>query len=93
MLNKDGTSIYDHMNESHPISLPLDMELLARVIDSANYGSVRFLSAWVRVRKERHAERAALYRSRGDAKLADVIEKEGDILALAVEQLLRRGEF
>lgn len=42
---------YDHLNDTDPIKMTLDMESLANKVVSMNYGTHRFLSALVRARR------------------------------------------
>jgi hypothetical protein len=44
-------SQYDHLNETDPLRIELDMDELAQNIESMNFGTVRFLAALVRARK------------------------------------------
>lgn len=62
VLNKDGTSVYDHLNKTDPVAVVLDLDALAERLESRNYGTVRFLAALLRVRERLHAERVAKYR-------------------------------
>lgn len=40
--------MYDHLE---PITVPVDMDALAEIVENANYGTHRFLSALIRVRR------------------------------------------
>ncbi len=93
LLNRDGSSIYDHFNKSAPISVPLDMDALAETLEDANYGTVRFLAALMRVRKRLLAERIANYHLNGHHDIAEVVERRGDPLANAIKDSLLAGEF
>ena len=42
---------FDHLNESDPPTIKLDMDELAKQIVSLNYGTVRFLAALARARR------------------------------------------
>lgn len=90
---KDGSTIYDHFNETEPVSLPIDLDALAKLLESNNYGTVRFLGALLRVRKRLHAERIAEYRAKGHLDIAANVEREGDAIADAIESLLKAEEF
>lgn len=89
-LNRDGSSIYDHLE---PLSIPVDMDKLAELLEGENYGTVRLLAALLRVRRRRFAERVADYRHTGDHDIADSVERRGDAIASAIERLLTAGEF
>lgn len=56
---------YDYMG---PISLPVDMDKLAEIVESAVYGTHRFLSALVRVRRQKNP-------NQGEDRLAQEIER------------------
>lgn len=44
-------SDYDHLNKSDPLTIALDLDVLAGQIVSMNYGTARFLAALVRARR------------------------------------------
>ncbi len=92
-LLPDGTSIYDHFNKSEPISVPVDMDALAEMVEASNYGTVRFLAALVRVRKRLFVERMVMYRDRGDNDIADSVGRRGDAIVIALMRLLDQHEF
>lgn len=69
---------YDHLNETDPLSLPLDFDELAERIVKMNYGSHRFLSAFVRARRKSAKHRAV---------------PRGDELANEIENLLNKGLY
>jgi hypothetical protein len=65
-------------------------ELAERLVDM-NYGVHRLLSHLVDVRRERLADKIAVYRARGDHDIAKNVEHEGDPLADGILALLARG--
>lgn len=69
---------YDHLNDTDPIVLPGTMDQLAEAIDKLNYGTHRFLSALVRVRRAQ-----GLWRD----------QPNEDGLANEIEALLNRGLY
>ncbi len=91
MLNKNGTSIYDHMNRE-PFQVPIDMDKLAETVESAPCGTVRFLAALRRVRLANLARDAAEYRRRGDDDVAERAERDGDNIANVIEKLILSGD-
>lgn len=95
MLKKDGTSIYDHMNETDKVTVSIDMDELARKLVSMNYGVVRLFAALIRVRKAEFAERMAEYRKKDSswAEIADRLEPKGDAIVNALRELLINDEF
>ena len=95
MLNKDGTSIYDHMNEDDRVTLSIGMDELAQKLVDMNYGVVRLFAALIRVRKVEFAERMKEYRSKGGswAEIADDFEPKGDAIVSALRELLVNDEF
>lgn len=95
VLNKDGTSVYDHLNKTDPVAVVLALDALAERLESRNYGTVRFLAAQLRVRERLHAERVAKYRVNSKTQdIADSVERRGVALALAlaIRQLFGAGE-
>lgn len=53
MIAKVGT--YNHLG---PIKIPIDMKLLASVVDKENYGLHRFLSEWLKIcDRKKHTNR------------------------------------
>ena len=92
MMNSDGVGYYDHLNKD-PLEITIGMDELAKLVVDQNYGSVRFLAAMVRVRRQKHLERIAEYERRGDHDVARAVQEEGDELAEGLVQLLQTGAF
>jgi hypothetical protein len=92
-LNPDGSSIYDHLDETDPISIVIDMDALAEKVEDSNYGTVRFLAALRRVRLRRLAERIEKYRRDDQHDIARRVAADGDAIVRAIETLMWAGEF
>jgi len=73
------------------VELPL-REVAERVVEM-NYGTHRFLSHLVDVRRERLAARVAHYRELGDENVAQSVERRGDPLADAIEKQLHEEQY
>jgi hypothetical protein len=73
---------YDHLNIDDPLRLTVDMDDLARRVVAMNYGTVRFLAALVRARRE-------------SRKFHVICTANGEVdqLADGIEALLERGLF
>jgi hypothetical protein len=91
-LNKDGTSIYDHMN-SEPVQVPINMDALAALIEDSNAGTIRFLAALYRIRKAKLAKRIAEYTERGDHDIARSVTARGDKIAEVIELALAQDDY
>lgn len=65
-----GVGQYDHLNEKDKLMLSISLDQLAAKVEAMNYGTQRFLSALVRVRRAQGGSFAP-----GRDVLTDVIEK------------------
>ena len=70
--------MYDHLNKDDKLEISLDIEELAKKIETMNYGTHRLLSALVRVR-------------RNDTRIDSASECK--MLTDGIEELLDRGGF
>lgn len=84
---------YRHLDEDSKFQIQLDLRDVAERIDKLNYGTQRFLSHLVDVRRERHAARIAKYEREGHRDIAENLRREGDELAEEILNLLNRGLF
>lgn len=69
------------------------MRKLAEQVEDLNYGTQRFLSHLIDVRRERLQTRIEGYRSRGDHDIAEHALRRGDPLADVIEALLNKDLF
>ncbi len=76
----------DHKDYNFKVSL--DMRTTAELVDEQARGTHRLLSHLIDVRREKLAERVAMYRARGDNDVADCTEQRGDQIADGLEKLL-----
>jgi hypothetical protein len=88
-----GPHCYAGLDEDSKVTTALSMRELAEQIDGLNYGTQRFLSHLVDVRRKRLAERVAAYRLKGDGDIADYVTREGDPLADGIEAMLKDGLY
>jgi len=84
---------YKHLDEDSKLSVKVDMRELVEMVDRMNYGSRRFLSHLVDVRRERLADDIKKYRNRGHDDIANSLELRGDQLANAIEAALNNGAY
>lgn len=73
-------SRYDHLNSSDPLIVKLSMDELAEEIVNMNYGTVRFLAALIRARKNKY-------------NVMGFVAPERDKLNEGIEQLLQDDYF
>ncbi len=87
---------YKHLDDG-PSRSRLTTELTTREvaerIEEMNYGTHRFLSHLVDVRREALAARVADWRASGHHDIAVSAERRGDELADAIEKLLNKGLY
>lgn len=86
--NLDGGSNPHHLQPD-----PIPMRKLAEMVESLNYGTHRFFSHLIDVRRENLAARIKKYQDQGDHDLAESIRREGDKVADELEYLLDKGYF
>lgn len=84
---------YKNLDSDSRLTLDIDMRSLAELIESMNYGTHRFLSHLIDVRREHLAERIKQYEARGDHDIANNVRAEGDRMADGIERMLRDGLY
>lgn len=93
MLNKDGSSIYDHFNATDPVSVPIDLDWFAEEIHDNNYAVVRLFSAIIRQRRAAFDKRRAKYTAEGETAIVERMNLRGDPVEQALVGLLVNNEF
>lgn len=84
---------YKNLDRDSKLTIDIDMRSLAERVETMNYGTHRFLSHLIDVRRERLAERIKEYAERGHHDVADNVRAEGDQLANGIERMLRDGLY
>lgn len=84
---------YDGLDKNSMVTTAIPMRKLVEQVEDLNYGTHRFLSHLIDVRRERNARRIQTYVDRGDLDVAEAARKTGDPLADAIERLLLQGLY
>ncbi len=80
-------------NEADNVRVPINMRDLVEMVNGLQYGTHRFLSHLIDVRREALAEKIARYRARGDHDVAASAEASGDPLIGILEAALKDGLY
>lgn len=88
-----GPHYYEGLDRDHTIKVALTMREVAERVEDSNYGTQRFLSHLVDVRREHLKKRIEEYRQKGSEDVAAYVERDGDPLADAIERLLQEGYY
>jgi uncharacterized radical SAM superfamily protein len=80
---------YAGLDKEPALSLNISVRDMAVRIVESNHGVHRLLSHLIDARRERLQRRISEYRQRGDDDVAESVERRGDLLADALEKLLR----
>ncbi len=88
-----GPHYYNGLDKDYTIKTELTMREIAERVEASNYGTQRFLSHLVDVRRERLKSRIAEYVRDGKQDVATYVAAEGDPLADAIERILQEGYY
>lgn len=84
---------YKDLDKDSMVTTEISMRKLVEQVVDLNYGTQRFLSHLIDVRRERLQARIASHRAGGDQDHAEHLQRRGDPLADEIEGLLRRGLY
>jgi hypothetical protein len=84
---------YAHLDRDSSVSVQIPMRKLAEDVEHLNYGTHRFLSHLIDVRRALAASRVEELRQRGDHDVAAYALREGDPLVDGIEALLAKGLY
>jgi hypothetical protein len=101
LLNKDGSSIYDHFNATNPVSVrinlrdsvPIDLDWFAKEIHDNDYAVVQLFAAIIRQRRVAFDKRRAEYQAKGETAIVERMNLRGDPVEQALVGLLVNNEF
>lgn len=82
---------YAHLDRDSSLTVQVPMRKLAEDVEHLNYGTHRFLSHLIDVRRALVASRVEELRRRGDHDVAEYALRQGDPLADGIEALLVQG--
>lgn len=88
-----GPHFYKHLDKDDKIEIKLDLSDLARMVNDMNYGTQRFLSHLLDVRREALKAVIEEYQQRSLPDIAENVRLEGDPLADGIEALLKQGLY
>jgi hypothetical protein len=86
-----GPHYYRGLDDGSALEVNIGLREVAERVEDLNYGTQRFLSHLIDVRREALAQRIKTYRDRGDDDVAALVEREGGLLADGIEALLNDG--
>lgn len=87
-----GQHYYKQLDETSKVEIEIDMRKLAELVDGLNYGTHRFLSHLLDVRRDALRARVAGHRARGHEDVAESAERAGDVIVKALEDLFKDPE-
>lgn len=88
-----GPHTYRQLDDKSRLEMTLELREVAERVEDLNYGTQRFLSHLIDIRRDKLTSRIEMYRRRGDDDVAEHVEREGDPLADGIEALLKDGLY